>query len=551
MYPIPERSSPLHTTEHEPSPTTTNRIRWKIIKPLHILLFSLLLFLPVIAASPKGQCFKKCGGFKDITAVQNLSPNDVGKKYDMRGKRQVMWSVMPLVSISRSFYGYTNTSDSSKIKDALAECSAVYYELAVAYCECSVCPFGFQISKACGSSQQFAFRWNFMNTKGFTPFYVYSDTECKLCPPGQFQSSIGDLSDKSNITKLTFRNMSQSGGAPANQQCQKCAPGTYSNQKINQAAASNGRWPGAEGICPVCDAGSFCPGGTDQQPCAAGSFSKKGAGSCTTCAAGQFASKKGEVSCHVCNGTEYQNERGQLKCKQCGKNKAGQQTSCVAEDGCKTSGPECSQAPGPCNQTMIGDGICNALECNRFDAFTLDEKGNHVLLTEADAPISLDVGDCSAVMARLITKAQMILEVKPFSRQSRDNAIKILHDAQNYHEPLQQSAVQANASLLCSEDPPALPAIQCSEYFRQKQFYDIAGFMLDRNLNLNRPPKTLVVEGATAWDAWKVRAFSLSLSLSLLLPLAFSVSPSLSPPLPVSVSLSLCASTSVSVSVCH
>ena len=155
---------------------------------------------------------------------------------------------------------------------------------------------------------------------------------------------------------------------------------------------------------------------------------------------------------------------------------------------------------------MIGDGICNALECNRFDAFTLDEKGNHVLLTEADAPISLDVGDCSAAMARLITKAQMILEVKPFSRQSRDNAIKILHDAQNYHEPLQQSAVQANASLLCSEDPPALPAIQCSEYFRQKQFYDIAGFLLDHNLELNRPSKTLVIEGATSWDAWKVRA---------------------------------------------
>lgn len=266
--------------------------------------------------------------------------------------------------------------------------------------------------------------------------------------------------------------------------------------------------------------------------------------SCPACPAGKYTEKSGEEECDPCIGNQYQNEAGKTGCKVCDAD-----TFSPEEGGSK--GPKCADTLGPCTPALRGNGICNRA-CNRFDAKDAD----YTLIGKEE---SLDMGDCSAEMARLIAKSHMMLQVRAPNERVLENAGKLLKQVQaialvynadiaekcnvKYTNIFPSTSTMSSTTTTTSAPPTSattspsstptstgatsptsnvttsqsttptttttlvLDEAQCNEYSRQRDFHAVAEFMLRGVSKFGRPDTSFVAEGASGWEEWIVSAF--------------------------------------------
>jgi hypothetical protein len=227
---------------------------------------------------------------------------------------------------------------------------------------------------------------------------------------------------------------------------------------------------------------------------------------CQVCPAGEYQ-HKGLYGhwCTKCTTNQYQDEEGAIACKNCSvpcekiKDRVSKEECARTNDhgySWSDGGIGCDDGAIPsalCKVGMPGDGVCNK-HCNRFIAKTDDEPPKIV-----EAERSLDMGDCSAAMAPLILQAHMLLRLEDQDETTVALADSILSQAMGLATPeLDKEEVFQRCSNYLHTS-----ATQCTEYHRQRQFYDLAKSMIETStlaVSDDDAKGALVADGVSGWE---------------------------------------------------
>jgi hypothetical protein len=232
---------------------------------------------------------------------------------------------------------------------------------------------------------------------------------------------------------------------------------------------------------------------------------------CSECPPGQY--QEGQW-CQVCPENQYQDQQGATNCKQCDQpcekliDPSGAPTqeydTCINTNiegyswlngttGCNDG----AKSASPCKTEVQGNGECNE-ECNRFIA-----KNEDGVIVEAGR--SFDMGDCSAAMAPLILQAHMLIQIGIQNDDARSRAKELLHKAMRLATPELTGDQQKCTDQLGDYTKP----LQCEEYYRQRDFHDLAQGMVNR-LPTSQNDGSLndgvfVADGMSGWELSLVR----------------------------------------------
>ena len=183
-----------------------------------------------------------------------------------------------------------SVSDAGSTRAAQCTCQSGYYNRrgysnSLAGPDCQLCPAGFYCpdgaKKQCPAKMTSQVGSTTLDDCRCVPGHYRNGKVCEVCPVAHY--CVGDA-DKAPCPGVSTSDK----GAVSDAQC-KCVAGQYGNPKD------------ATGCLP-CEAGSFCPGGTDMTTCPAGSMSDAGMSECR-CAAGFYGSNW--RNCRSCPANKY------------------------------------------------------------------------------------------------------------------------------------------------------------------------------------------------------------------------------------------------------